>query len=458
MLCDKITYGGQTLLTLYHQDFDQKRSHKRIEKIGRYNLIFEENAVSNCEASSISGWYKKDEGLLAKGAAMNPYGLGTCAYVEHYRYIHKPSRLFHNSESMYALSVSPKDLIQINEFVEKYTGFPISRNPMYYGDVFAFRCQFRRHYAKEDKGIVIAHLPADAMAVVRFLRSNMVVSTKIIHTDCDQREVEILSDEPWESHDIEIYVHDDLIYCDRDVSYMRHMQLALRMNEPAKKVKLRKIAQNYALKNDGASQIINIGGSADEIEEMFRCSTAKILKSINELFTDPKVTFIEPGESGKAIKIIGDVMEQATDSIWIFDSYFTDKSALKGMLDWLRILANCKAKSKNIVFFCKDSNHAFDAATLAHELRKDSELSMILRNKKTLGFHFYQTKAPIHDRFVLIDSEQMLAGVAIGTSFNSLGKNHYCIFRLNNSVSRAIWQGLHDWMNSHGNLVGMTEV
>jgi len=59
MICDKITYGGQVLLTVYHQGFDdeiKERSLKIVEKVGSYNLIFTETLVSDDEIVNIADW------------------------------------------------------------------------------------------------------------------------------------------------------------------------------------------------------------------------------------------------------------------------------------------------------------------------------------------------------------------------------------------------------------------
>lgn len=43
MICDKVIYGGQTILTIYHLGLDKdvpKRRIEKTEKIGRYSLKF----------------------------------------------------------------------------------------------------------------------------------------------------------------------------------------------------------------------------------------------------------------------------------------------------------------------------------------------------------------------------------------------------------------------------------
>ena len=45
---DTISYAGDVILTIYHKGFDSEIGHrkiKRVEKVGRYNIIFEEKVV-----------------------------------------------------------------------------------------------------------------------------------------------------------------------------------------------------------------------------------------------------------------------------------------------------------------------------------------------------------------------------------------------------------------------------
>ena len=206
MVCDKITYGRQTLLTLYHQGFSVPKARKIKKKIGRFNLVFEEIEYPDDELSIPAGWFMKEEGLAFQDSPMNSYGPEACAQVEHYCYAPKPSRLFRMtpSKSEYRLGIPVEDFLQIEEFVKKYTGFPIVKRPMYYGDVFVYQPYLRCYHAKQAEGIVVEHLPANAMVAVRFQRNALVVASKIVRTAEPTERVEILAGVPWDYHDIEI--------------------------------------------------------------------------------------------------------------------------------------------------------------------------------------------------------------------------------------------------------------
>jgi len=461
MICDKIIYGGQVLLTIYHQGFDDEINGRRlkiVEKVGSNNLIFTETLVSDDEIVNINDWLTKEEGLLTPGSTKNPYGEAACAYMVHYKYANKPSRIFNFSGDRYLLRISVDELIQINMFVKKYTGLDIEKNPMYYGDIFIYRSYTINYHANKEEGITVENLPAGSTVIVRFKKHDAIVSTKIVRINHETEETEIKSDKPWTYHDIEIYFDDVLVYYRKDLSYIRRMQISMKLSEPKKRIRLNKIADNYAFERKGSSHVSKIGDPPDEYEEMMNTSAFEINKRLNAEKPDEQVIFMKPGEIQKAIDLIGNVMQTASDSIWVFDSYFTDVNGIKGMLDWIHILANCQAQVKNVVFYSKGPNNALDIEALKKEIEREPELSIMLRTRKALGIHFYQTKYPIHDRFVLTETDKIYSGLAIGTSFNSLGDHYYCISKLSHKASVTIWGELKSWMIDSNNLLKDAEV
>jgi len=460
MICDKITYGGQTLLTIYHQGFDDEigtRSLKTIKEIGSYNLVFTEKKVKDDIVDNITDWSVKEEGFLTPSASLNPYTNDACAYMTHFRFASKPSRLFKFCKNRYHLNITIDNLMEINKFIKKYTGLSIEKNPMLYGDIFVFKNQILDYHTNELDEIMVKDLPKGATAIVKFKKSDIIVSTKITKTASNAEEIVIKSDKPWEHFDIEMYENDELLYLKKDVTYIRHIQMNLQMSGIGKRVKLNKIGDSYTIEKNN-NIISNIGNPLDSFEEMMNSSTSEILKYLNAAKPNNQIVFIRPGELEKAIDLIGNVMQKANDVIWVFDSYFTDINDIRGMIDWIRILTNCKAPSKNLVFFCKSSDKALDLEGLKKEIRKDSVLNTIIRTRKTLGIHLYQTRMPIHDRFILTESDNINSGLAMGTSFNSLGNHHYCIYKLGHSTTQTIWNELESWMRSKNNLVKDGEV
>ena len=182
----------------------------------------------------------------------------------------------------------------------------------------------------------------------------------------------------------------------------------------------------------------------------------KVVKIENEK-ADTQVTFIKPGEIDKARTLVGKTMESAKDDLWIYDPYFTDKSEIAKSLDWLKIISNCKANNKNIVFFTRDINKCLDIGGLQNEIQSDSYLQDIIRINGKLGIAFYQTNSPIHDRFILVRNESSFYGLIIGTSFNSLDRNYYCLNKITGNSAKNILTELEDWLNA-GNIINSLEV
>lgn len=459
MVCDKITYGRQTLLTLYHQGFSAPIARKIKKKIGRFNLLFEETECPDDNVPIPTGWFMKEEGLVSQDSPMNPYGSKACAQVIHYCYVVKPSRLFRMTpaKSEYRLDIPVGDFFQIEEFVKKYTGFAIAQKPMYFGDVFLYQPHLRCYHAKQAEGIVVEGLPANAMAVVRFQRNSIVVASKIVRTQEPAERVEILAGVPWDYHDIEIYVDDRLVFCQKDISYIRKIHLTFNIDGGTERVRLDKIAEAYQIDRPDSVETIDIGYDPNDVEEALSRSDYAITRKLDDERPDPSCTFICPGEMDRATELIGKTMEGAADRLWIFDSYFTDRGSIAKTIDWLRIIANCRAKEKSIVFFVKDTANALPMEELMEKIQTDHELARFMRGRERLWLHLYQTKAPIHDRFVLTESGETISGLALGTSFNSLDRNHYCIFRLRAYAAKTVWSGLRAWMED-GNIVSEGEV
>lgn len=460
MICDKIIFRGQTLLTIYHQGLDYKLSNRyirQIEKIGRYNLVFVETIVEDSEIESIKDWSLKEEGLIDPDTTKNPYRDGACAYMVHYSYEKKPSCIYFLKDNKYSLKISIDDYLHISKLIKKYTGMDMESNPMFYGDVFIFGCSEREYEHNKANGIILKNVPANSTIIVHFKKDDIIVSSKICRVETKTAALELCSDSPWTSHDIEIFSAERLIYYKKDASYIKGISIRTQFKEKGKTVKLNTIGTEYTIEKYSESQTSYIGERFDEYEDILQTSSWNIIKDIKSEKPDDQVFFIKPGELDFARKLIGSALELAEDELWLFDSYLTDKNGMNKIIDWLRIIANCPAVSKNIVFYCKDSNKALNISGIKSAIQKDGILSAMLRRKRGIGIHFYQLRSPIHDRFVLIKNDNKFSGLSIGTSLNSLEKNYFCISKLSPAASRNIYNELTLWIND-GNVILDEEV
>ena len=63
----------------------------------------------------------------------------------------------------------------------------------------------------------------------------------------------------------------------------------------------------------------------------------------------------------------------------------------------------------------------------------------------------------IHDRFILVQNGSSFKGLIMGTSFNSLERNHYCLSKPEGNSAKTILTELKDWLNA-GNVAYQAEV
>lgn len=455
MICNKITYGGETILTIYHTGFDKdvgNRQIKKSEKIGKYNLTFHETTIFD-NALNIPHNYKgKFESFISPKSNDNPYRYGACAYMEHYVFSDKPKKIFKFVSNEYILNISINDLNLINDFVEQYAGLRISNNPIYYGDIIKYKCYERNYRSNKSNGIIVNDVEANTTIIVRFKDSkNSIVSNKIEHIDKDMPEVQIISDnEKWNYHDIEIYKNNDLIYLDTDISYIRNLQLSINMQSQEKPIKLNALDKYFL--PDKKSEVSNsfIGEPIDDsFQTIIHKSNYNICNAIRKNVDNKKNIFLQPNELNKAMDIITKTISLAADDIWIFDSYFSDKNGLPSSIDLVRILSYSRVERKNIIFCAKESSKAYSANELRELIQEDDVIKNLLKSSRKLNISFYQSLAPIHDRFIIYKNVDTYAGIAVGTSFNSLNGNYYCIHELEHIVAKTICESLVMWLQNN---------
>ena len=459
MICNEIILGGNSILKIYHKDFNDASNRKILHdrKIGRFNLEFHQYHVSDEELGSISGFTYKREGLLQPNVCPNPYGDRGCATVTHYVFAKKPSKIFDITEGGYSLKIAIQDFIEIAEFTEKYTGIEIKKDPMIIGDVLVFSFCTINIKATKDNGITITNIPQNATNIeVCFKSEDMVVHSELITIPVGTPSIDIKCKENWNNHDIGIYSNDNLIYLRKNLSYIKGFNIQTRISTD-KEIPLNTIGDKYTISEYSSQVISSSKKKIDSSPELIARGNKKIIRLIENEKIDTQVTFIKPGEIGKARTLVGKTMESAKNDLWIYDPYFTDKNEIAKSLDWLKIISNCKANNKNIVFFTRDTNKCLDVGGLQNEIQSDSYLQDIIRINGKLGISFYQTNSPIHDRFILVRNESSFYGLIIGTSFNSLDRNYYCLNKITGNSAKNILTELEDWLNA-GNIINSLEV
>lgn len=447
MIRDIISYAGDIILTIYHKGFDNElgnRKIKRVNKIGRYNIIFEEEIVEDAILDNLTNCDGKLEGLLGTSDIRNPYGERVCAYMTQYLYFDKPKKLFLLEEDKYRLSISPKLLNQIILFTKKYTGLNLQNQAMCFGDTFVYECHQVHIHAKGDEGVIIKVDSSEYKIIVNFKLDNIIACTIIENIqDGNAREIEILSDKKWNNADIQIYDGNKLVYYKQDISFMQTMVLNTTVKGSKKRIELNKLGTDFEVDGGEYTSKNIIGKQPDEIRSLIMQSNHSIKQRLLEgNDNDSKFLFISPNELEKARDYIVSVLRSDSDEVWIFDPYFSDRNGITISLDWIRILAYCKASSKHIVFW---NNEARDPITVDEfaEICSEDRAIMDSKGKGTkLGIHFYQLKTYIHDRFIFAVNKEKITGITVGTSLNSLDSNYYCINTLSHVSSRKAFESL----------------
>ncbi|MDQ0495771.1 MULTISPECIES: hypothetical protein [Paenibacillus] len=451
MLKNTISYAGENILTVYHKGFDEdvKNRHlKTKEKLGRFQLIFEEKVVPDEEVENISynGW--KMEGLLSQGAVLNPYRKGACAFVEQFISLDKPRRLFSNTEE-YSLKVDVPTFQQICSFIEKYIGIDLLKAPLCFGNTFIYEYSPRNFHAYKEDGIVVSNKRHCDTIIVNFKKDDLVVCTKIIHTTNfpQEEDIIILSTSSWNNYDIELYADGKLIYFDKDTYFMRSLKINATIGRQGHTIPLKNLGKEFKTMNSGKEQIItNITSENKTFEELkIKHSESNIRRRLNEEEVDDSFLFIKPNEVQKAMDFIKKELEKPCKEIWFFDSYFSDRNGVNYSIDLIRIFAFCHAEEKHIIFHNnpkKTEHNPISAAEFATIAKQDSVIQS-LKGTEPLKIQFYQTKQRIHDRFLfIIDKEGFITGITIGTSLNSLDSNYFCMYKLYKGTARHVFEEL----------------
>lgn len=462
MILNRVIFAGEVVLNILHRGFNQDSiSQKSIyikEKIGRNNLIFEQKLVDNAFLNELIKEHIifTEEGLLHPKHELNPYSHNMCTHMVHYLSGLKPKKILKTLENKFELNLSLNQVLTINEFVLKHTGVDLNRNPILYGDILVYEPTDVDFKPNQCNGITLYNLEPGFIVTLKFKKNNILVDSHIEEIKAVTQELNINSSKEWVTVDIEIFKNDDLIYYNNDLSYIKTLRLSMGIARTPKRVKLNKLNEFFELQQDPIKHETVIGETIDKLDEIFFNSNLDIRKKLLNEKEKENIIFIKPGETEKSIEIISKYLQQDHKEIWIFDPYFTDKGAFNKTLDWLRIFNQCSSEIKNIVFYCKNEENAYDFNNIKNSIEQDELLKEAINNGG-IKCNFIQISSPIHDRFILGIDKYDLSGLTIGTSLNSVDTNHFCINFLNHSAAKKILAELKEYI-SEGNIVGSCEL
>lgn len=449
MIKNMITYKNKPIITIYHKGFSKddttiKRHMK--EYIGRNLLCFHEEYVTDDEWNNLTGYVWEEKALITPKEKHNPYCQKACADMIHRIYPDKPSVIWKKNGT----TIDERELEQILAFVKKYTGMNLEEFPVYLGDVFLFSPACFRYHSDKNKSIIIYDIKEGMRIILRLKHGHDVLEAKVIDITENTEELKIAAECDWNNHDIEIYEHDELIYINRDVYYVRYMNLDISVAARSKRIPLTTLREYYELKLQGQTEKCVIGGPPEPVHQLLDKMNQILVRKINNHKKSDRFIFVRPGELDIAIKRITEVIFSAAKELWLIDSYFTDKgSGLNKMTDWLRLVASSKASQKNIIFYCNSEEKALNAEQLKNHILQDTVVRKEMEENPSQVINLHQTKTAIHDRFLIIRNDDTYSGLSIGTSFNSLDSNHYCIQTLTHRETLEVLEALALWLENN---------
>lgn len=451
MIRNTVSYKNKIILTVYHQGFPNERNTvKRCckEAVGKNILCFTEKYVPDEEWDELTGYAWEESALITSEEKYNPYSGAACANMIHRIFLEKPSSVWKKDGT----AINENELETLLGFIKKYIGMDLEEHPIYMGDVFLFSVYRFRYHTNEKNSIIIYDLKRGMKVLLRLKMGHGIVESKFIDIVDDIKALEVPTTCEWDNHDIEIYMADRLLYIMQDVSYIKSIRFGISMTEKKKKIPLTKLQEFYEFETHSLAHTSIIGEQPELTKRTLGEMNDVLVRQIKNRKETGRFLFIRPGELNVAMNKITQSMMQAIDEMWIIDSYFTDKgSGLSQMTDWLRLTVSTKAKKKNIIFYCGNEDKALNASQLKDFIHNDSIIQNELIENRRSSVSLIQTKNAIHDRFLIIRNGQEFSGLSIGTSFNSLNSNHYCIQSLVHREAKEIIDVLSEWLK--GNMI-----
>lgn len=449
MIKNIITYKNKVILTIYHQGFlNENLTIKRCRKeyVGKSVLCFREEYVQDTEWDDLTGYAWEESALITSNEKYNPYSGNACANMIHRVCLEKPTVVWRKDGTI----IEEQELEHLLAFIKKYTGMDLEEYPIYLGDLFLFSASKFEYHTNEKKSIILYDLEEGMKVILRLKKGHNIVQSKYIDIINDTKELEVATTCDWNNHDIEIYKGDKLLYINRDVSYMGSIHLGISVAGQKKKIPLTKLQEYYEIETHSTVHTSVIGEQPETIKQTLGEMNQTLVRKINNRKETGRFVFVRPGELKVAMNKITKSMFDAIDEIWIIDSYFTDKgSGLSQMTDWIRLTISAKAKKKNIVFYCGNEDKALNAAQLKEYIMQDPIVRDELIVNPSSAINLVQTKAAIHDRFFIIRNGEEYSGLSIGTSFNSLNSNYYCIQTLVHREAKEVLDVLLAWLKEN---------
>ena len=435
MICEKIIYNDKCILTIYHSGFSDEKDMptRNIAKdLNEASIQFLEyyEPSQNC----FVGCKCIDEGFLDVQSKNNPYkGGSNCAFYK--RFLGDfPESIFEINGDKIITKLTFDELENIIDFIKKFTGLDVSHDLSLFGSILYYEPRMVIIKTTKNDCLEISELDDNMILCISFYNKYTVVYSTILKTDKTNKTVTITPPEDWGYADIAIYKKGKLYYKDAYVSFIKNLVLNVNLYS-TNKILLKNFKTESTVKKSYVEEHFSYNNHESNETE---CSLESIQNMFNLHLKKKKIVFFEPGEVGRVLSELTDILSNADEELWIVDSYFADTKSIGLSQDILNLVYNCKSNLKVIAFFSKEVDYIDN---LNRSLFNDEDIQRVLKYSR-LNIVFKQTKKPLHDRFIIIKNKEKIVVYVIGTSLNSIDDNYFCIVQLDEPDSLVIYNRL----------------
>ena len=455
-------YKRKVILTVYY-DFDCQIKTRCIkEKLSGGIVYLEERFLNEPDVEDVAACrqvLKIEEGLFDFGKTnsyTDPFGYFNriYVYVKHFLCADKPNSIFSGANiSELQCEISDVELSSVLNFIKRYSGLDLYEKPVYIGDVLIFRPHVFNIRSNNDWQLIVSHLKKGMHVTAILFQGNHIAGYCECTATSDTEEACLSPKCKWSYTDVTITYNGKVVYHAKGLLFLRNLCVQGHIHHD-KFVPLKKIASGCHLDVSELHSQSAIGHEADKRDGLLYQKNSEIAKKLKNLEISVRFKFIsDKPEMQIVLEKIKDVMSEAQKELWVFDAYFTDsKNGLDKAIDWLRIIANLQAKKKYVVFYNRKNEKTISEILEFEKLVKsDTECARVIRNNGKLYVNFIQTIKPIHDRFVIgLKDNGEYIGLSVGTSFNSLDSNFYCITELSTAETKQVYCTLTSWIYEKG--------
>jgi len=445
MLKDTITYGGQQIITVFHENEELDvpgRQWKEREKVGRYWLDFEETSNHSAKEFPKEDSIAEQE-LLPFNHPLSPCKSEEfCAFMTRYRTTEKPSHIFLPNAQNFRLDQESWE--KICTFTKRYTGIDLSKAPMACGDSFLFHyVQLCYHETKQ--GSIVVKPDGFDRIDIHFKRKNVICEFQSCPVE-RQTEIEFIPTQDWGTFDIFAYGEDKLWFYAKDVSFIHSISIRASFGED-RTIPLKKNGYSAKYTNSNSQELVSLGQAKVNLRLQQDQLEAHLL--VESARKEAASCLIEKGSDCEVYNLANKMLDRLWDEVWLFDPYLLDRKGTATLIDWMRLLCGSPAKVICAVYYQKSTqDNAMTLEEARSLLTKDWALLQLLRTKPN-SLHLLGLNEYVHDRFVLCRVGTTFGGISLGTSLNSLDTNYFCIHKLTQEFAKKCWETFGELIELH---------